>query len=221
MTEPSSRLGADSARDRPVRQTDDRLCVGLTGGIGCGKSTVARLFEAHGAGIIDTDVIAHQLTRPGGPAIPLIFDAFGADYITATGTLNRAKLRQLIFADTDARRKLEGILHPMILARCKAQLDIHSSAPYFILVVPLLLENPAFLQLVQRVLLVNCTEENQITRTMQRSLLDEPEIRAIIAQQASVAERLARADDIIQNDASCDALTNQVDALHRYYSSMD
>ena len=202
----------------PVRST--KFCVGLTGGIGCGKSTVARLFEEQGAVIIDTDAIAHQLTQPGGQAIAAIRSAFGTDYITTTGALDRIRMRQLVFADADARHQLENILHPLILDLCKAQLLAQTCAPYVILMAPLLLECPAFLQLVQRILLVNCTENNQISRVRQRSQLDESEIRAIIALQLPRAESLARADDIIQNDGVCDALNNQVATLHKQYLSM-
>jgi len=204
----------------PFQYAQNKLCIGLTGGIGCGKSTVARLFEARGAEIIDTDAIAHQLTQSGGQAISLISAAFGADYITAEGALNRAMMRRLIFTDADAKRKLENILHPLILDLSKTQLRACARAPYVILMVPLLLQSPDFMQLVQRVLLVNCTVENQIKRVMQRSQLDETEIRAIIAQQPSSEIRIAHADDIIQNDATRDDLTSQVAALHNDYLSI-
>ncbi len=193
------------------------LCVGLTGGIGCGKSTVAQLFARLGAGIIDTDAIAHQLTQAGGEAIPAIRAAFGAAYLTPAGALDRTLMRHTIFSDAAARRKLESILHPLILSHCELQLAERSDASYLILVAPLLLENPAFLHLIQRVLLVSCSIQQQISRVMQRSGLSEPEIRAIIAQQLPQAERIARSDDIIQNDGTCDALEHQVLALHQYY----
>ena len=193
------------------------LCVGLTGGIGCGKSTVAQLFARLGAGIIDTDAIAHQLTQAGGEAIPAIRAAFGAAYLTPAGALDRTRMRHTIFSDATARRKLESILHPLILSHCELQLAERSDASYLILVAPLLLENPAFLHLIQRVLLVSCSIQQQISRVMQRSGLSEPEIRAIIAQQLPQAERIARSDDIIQNDGTCDALEHQVLALHQYY----
>jgi len=202
----------------PLQQAP--LCIGLTGGIGCGKSTVAHLFESHGAGIVDTDAIAHQLTQAGGQAIPQIRAAFGADYLTDTGALDRAGMRQLIFSDADARHKLEALLHPQILAACLSLLQSFSRAPYVILMVPLLLENPSFMQLVQRVLLVDCTEKNQVERVKQRSQLDETEIRAIIAQQLAPEIRIARADDIIQNDGTRDELTHQVAALHDRYLSL-
>lgn len=194
-----------------------KLIIGLTGGIGCGKSTVAQLFANFGAGIIDTDKIAHQLTQAEGLAITAIRSAFGADYLTPDGALNRSKMRLTIFSDAASKLKLENILHPLILSQCKSQQSELSNAPYLILVAPLLLENPSFLHLIQRVLLVNCSEEKQISRVMQRSGLSAPEIRAIIAQQLSYTERIARSDDIIQNDGVCDDLAPQVLALHQYY----
>lgn len=194
-------------------------CVGLTGGIGCGKSTVARLFEALGASVIDTDAVAHQLTQPGGLAIDAIRSAFGEDYITPHGAMDRSKMRQLVFSERDAKAKLENILHPLILAACKERLASPQAAPYVLLMAPLLLECPSFLRLVQRVLLVDCSEDNQILRVKQRSGLDEFQIRAIIAQQLSRTERLARADDIIQNNGTFENLTDQVSVLHLHYLS--
>lgn len=195
------------------------FCVGLTGGIGCGKSTVARLFEALGVAVVDADAIAHQLTQAGGQAIPLIRSHFGAAFLNASGAMDRARMRQLILSDDDARQQLEAILHPLILDQCKTRLA--GRTPYTILMAPLLLENPEFLHLVQRVLLVSCTETNQIERVRQRSGLDESEIRAIIARQMASAERLVRADDIIQNDGARDDLTNQVAALHQHYLNIN
>ncbi|MCX7193736.1 MAG: dephospho-CoA kinase [Proteobacteria bacterium] len=193
-------------------------CVGLTGGIGCGKSTVARLFEAQGARIIDTDAIAHQLTQPGGLAIAAILAGFGADYLTPEGAMDRNKMRRRVFADRDAKSKLENILHPMILEISKIHINQYVTlSPYVILMAPLLLECPDFLKLVQRVLLVNCTEQHQISRVMQRSGIDESQIRAIIALQMPATERLARADDIIQNDGTIDDLENQISSLHQHY----
>lgn len=195
------------------------FCVGLTGGIGCGKSTVARLFEALGVAVVDADAIAHQLTQAGGQAIPLIRSHFGAAFLNASGAMDRTRMRQLILSDDDARQQLEAILHPLILDQCKTRLA--GRTPYTILMAPLLLENPEFLHLVQHVLLVSCTETNQIERVRQRSGLDESEIRAIIARQMASAERLVRADDIIQNDGARDDLTNQVAALHQHYLNIN
>jgi dephospho-CoA kinase len=194
-----------------------RLIVGLTGGIGCGKSTVAGLFAEHGAGIIDTDAISHQLTRPGGAAIPAIRAAFGNRYIADDGALNRAGMRELIFSDAAAKHRLESILHPLIREQAELQLQQRQTGPYVILVVPLLAESPAFRRMVQRVLVVDCDEQTQIRRVTGRSSMAEAEVRAIIAGQTPRAERLQLADDVIHNDAGLDSLAGQVAALHRSY----
>ena len=194
-------------------------CIGLTGGIGCGKSTVAGLFAEHGAGIIDTDAIAHHLTQSGGDAIAAISAAFGKDYLTADGELNRAKMRGLIFSDAAAKQRLELILHPLILQQAKQQLRLSQTKPYIIIVVPLLAESPSFRQLIQRVLVVDCDENTQVTRVIGRSEMSETEVRGIIAQQTPRAERLQIADDVIHNDAGMDSLAEQVSVLHERYSA--
>lgn len=193
------------------------LIIGLTGGIGCGKSTVARLFAEHGAAIVDTDAISHQLTQPGGGAVPAIRAAFGDHYIDGDGALDRAKMRSLVFSDAEARQRLERLLHPLILEQAEAQLLQMRASPYVVVVVPLLLQNPPFRQLVQRVLVVDCDERTQIERVMRRNRMTEAEVRAIIASQTPRAERLQLADDIIRNEDSLDTLTAQVAALHRQY----
>lgn len=203
-----------------LREFQAKLCVGLTGGIGSGKNTVARLFEALGAAIIDTDAIAHQLTQAGGGAMTMISAAFGANYIAANGALDRGKMRELVFSDASAKLQLENILHPMILTACVARIRTEARAPYIMLMAPLLLESAAFLQLVQRVLLIDCSERNQISRVMQRSGLDENQIRAIIAGQLSPDERRSRADDIIQNDSAPEDLVEPVFTLHQHYLSI-
>lgn len=202
---------------RPAQ--DRRLHVGLTGGIGSGKSTVAALFKEHGAAVIDSDTISHQLTQPGGVAIAAIRAAFGDDYIDAGGALHRAHMRQLVFADVAAKRKLEGILHPLIRAQMLAQAQAANTAPYLLLVVPLLFEKGDYRTLVQRTLMVDCAPATQVARAMRRSGLGEQEVRAIMAQQITRAERLERADDIIRNDGDLDALRLQVERLHRHYLS--
>jgi dephospho-CoA kinase len=196
------------------------LCIGLTGGIGCGKSTVAGLFAEHGAGIIDTDAISHRLTRSGGEAIAAISAAFGKDYIMDDGALDRAKMRGLVFSDAAAKQRLELILHPLILEQAKVQLQQLRTRPYIVAVVPLLPESPAFRQLVQRVLVVDCDEHNQVERVIGRSRMGGAEIRGIIAQQTPRAERLQLADDVIHNDAGLDSLAEQVAVLHQRYSGM-
>jgi len=195
------------------------LIVGLTGGIGSGKSTVAALFAEHGAGIVDTDAIAHSLTQAGGEAIAAIRAAFGNDYLTEDGALDRAKMRGLIFSDAAAKQRLEQILHPLIREHAKAQLQQLQDKPYVLVVVPLLPESPAFRQLVQRVLVVDCNENIQVARVVGRSRMTEAEARAIIARQTPRADRLRLADDIIHNDVGLDSLAGQVAALHERYSN--
>ncbi len=190
--------------------------VGLTGGIGSGKSRVADLFAARGAALVDTDAIAHELTDPGGAAMPALRAAFGARVAAAGGALDRAAMRQLVFADPAQRARLEGILHPLIRAeaarRCQA-----AEAPYVILAVPLLVESGTYRDRCQRILVVDCPEELQIARVIARNGLAAEAVRAIMAAQATRAERLAAADDVVVNDGGFAALETQVDALHRKY----
>lgn len=193
-------------------------CIALTGGIGCGKSTVSRLFAEHGAGIIDTDVISHQLTACDGSAIPALRTQFGDAYISPDGSLDRPKIRQLIFAHTQERQKLEDILHPLILAETQSQLQRLQAYPYVILVVPLLLTSQEFRKLAQRILVVDCNETTQIRRVIERSQISAEEVRKIIAAQPTRAERLAVADDVIHNDDSLVSLARQVGILHKIYA---
>ena len=197
-----------------------KLCIGLTGGIGSGKSTVARLFETLGADIVDTDAISHQLTQAEGVAVPAIAATFGIDYIDDNGALDRSKMRELVFSTPEAKHKLENILHPLILQACITRIRTESCAPYVILMAPLLLESPGFPELVQRVLVVDCSRQNQINRVALRNGLDESQICAIIAQQMSSEQRLSRADDLISNDGALEDLNDQVGALHRRYLSI-
>lgn len=196
--------------------------IGLTGGIGSGKSTVAALFKECGVTVIDSDTISHQLTQSGGGAIAAIRAVFGDGFIDASGALDRPRMRQLVFSDPAAKQRLEGILHPLIRAQMLAQAqtantDHHAgTSPYQLLVVPLLFE-AGYHKLVQRALVVNCAETTQIARAMRRSGLGEQEVRAIMAQQIARAERLRRADDIIQNDGDMESLRQQVERLHQRY----
>jgi len=194
------------------------FAVGLTGGIGCGKSTVANLFAEHSAGIIDTDLIAHQLTQHEGEALAPIKKAFGEEYVNSNGALNRTKMRGLIFSDIAAKQQLEMILHPMILKQTQSQLERLQDNPYVIVVVPLLAKAPDFQKLLQRILAVECTEGNQVARVIKRNNMSVEEVRTIIAQQPTRSERLLIADDVIINDGSLDNLAGQVTELHRLYS---
>jgi dephospho-CoA kinase len=191
------------------------LRIGLTGGIGSGKSEVARRFERLGAAIIDTDVIARELVEPGQPALQQIVDHFGPDLLDTDGRLIRDKLRQRVFADPASRRRLEAILHPLIRERA-LRLAAQSDAPYCMLVIPLLVETGDDYDL-QRVLLVDCAEDIQRQRVRERDRLSDAEIDAILAAQASRAERQAIADDIVVNDQQLQQLEEQVTALHRRY----
>lgn len=195
------------------------LIIGLTGGIGSGKSAAADMFAALGAAIVDADAIAHELTGPGGGAMAAIRATFGPSVVAESGALNRTAMRQLAFTDPDARKRLEAILHPMIREQSEArsQAATAAGAPYLMLVVPLLVESPDYRNRVKRVLVVDCPEDMQIARVMARSKLAEAEIRRILVTQASRAQRLAAADDIILNDADLAHLSDQVKNLHRNY----
>lgn len=195
-----------------------RYVVGITGGIGSGKSTVARLFAAHGVPVIDTDEIAHALTGPGGAAMAAIGERFGAGVLTADGALDRPAMRRKAFADPGARQALEAILHPLIRAEADRRIAAEAS-PYVLLAIPLLVETGGYRDRLQRVLVVDCSEATQITRVIARNGLAEDEVRRILAAQASRAQRLAAADDVVENEGDLATLTGQVDALHARYLS--
>jgi dephospho-CoA kinase len=190
--------------------------VGLTGGIGSGKSAAAAIFSGLGASVVDTDVIAHELTRPGGVAIAPIRDAFGAGFIAADGSLDRVRMRNAAFADAAAKRRLERILHPLIRTVTDER-SLAATGPYVIQVIPLLVESGKYRERAQRVLVVDCPDETRIARVMARSKLDAAQVRAIMAAQASRAERLAAADDVIDNRGDLEHLRSQVETLHRRY----
>ena len=235
------------------------LKIGITGGIGSGKSLVAGLFMQHGAALVDTDAIAHQLTGPGGAAIDAIRRAFGDGVIATDGRMDRAAMRARVFADPAQKKVLEGILHPMIQQEAQRQLaalaaafpsaqaapKVSSSAqasspaaaafsapkapsaqetpaalaasPYALVAVPLLVESGHWQQRVDRVLVVDCPEDVQVTRVMARSGLTAEQVRAIMASQATRAQRLAVADDVIDNGGSLEETAAQVAQLHRAY----
>ena len=190
--------------------------VGLTGGIGSGKSTAAELFASLGVPVIDTDAISHQLTRPNGEAIPAIQSVLGSEYIDSTGALDRAKMRQLIFSDTTAKNLLEKILHPLIFAEARSLAAI-SSASYVIIIVPLLFETTAFKEWMNRTVTVDCTEETQIKRITKRNGMNDQTARSIISQQISRAQRLELADDIIDNEGDLAELCEQIARLNLRY----
>lgn len=193
-----------------------RTVVGLTGGIGSGKSAAAAEFGRLGATVVDTDAIAHELTQAGGAAMPEVRRLFGEGYVEARGAMDRAKMRALAFRDPAARKKLEQLLHPLIRAESDRRIAAASGA-YVVHVVPLLVESPDYRQRVSRVLVVDCPEDVRIARVRQRSRLPDEEIRRILRSQASRAERLAAADDVIDNSGSLDALHKQVRELHAKY----
>jgi len=194
------------------------LTIGLTGGIGSGKSTVANLFNALGVPVYDTDIIARELVEPGQPALEEIIAAFGKDIIDANGHLDRQKLKQRIFASDEERDKLEAILHPRIRDSLLTKIN-NCTAPYCIAVIPLLVEKN-WQMVVDRVLLVDVSEETQIRRTQQRDQLTEPAIKRIIANQATRAQRLAVADDVIDNDTTPDKLQTEIQQLHEKYTKL-
>ena len=192
--------------------------VGLTGGIGSGKSAVADLFAARGILVVDTDAVAHALTAPGGAAMPAIRAEFGAAVAAADGALDRAAMRARVFADPAARKRLEAILHPMIRSESERLLAADATrAPYAILMVPLLIEAGSYRERVDRIAVVDCAEATQIARVMSRNGLAGEEVERILAAQATRAERLAAADDVIDNDGDLDALRPQIERLHVNY----
>lgn len=193
--------------------------VGLTGGVGSGKSTVAAMLQQLGAGIVDADALAHELTRAGGAAIGALRNRFGAEALAADGALDRAWMRARVFGDSATRRSLEAVLHPMIrsLAQERGSALAAAGQPYVVFVIPLLVESGEWLDRVNRVLLVDCSEATQIRRASARPGLDEAAARSIITAQASRAERLAIADDVLFNEAPLADLESRVGRLHATY----
>ena len=204
------------------------LRIGLTGGIASGKSTVADLFAELGATIIDTDIIAREVVAPGQPALDEIVAAFGESLIDDDGHLDRAALRKLVFADDEARKRLEAIVHPRIQDETRRQASQAEAASrladqaknhYQIIVVPLLVDS-SLKELVDRVLVVDCDEETQIRRLTARDAESEDQARRMLAAQSSREERLAIADDVIRNDGNLASTRDQVVALHEIYRSL-
>ena len=194
------------------------LRIGLTGGIASGKSTVARLFEAHGVPVIDTDQIARDVVEPGQPALVAVVEAFGTGVLAPDGHLDRSALRARVFADAGARQRLEAILHPAIRAEL-ARRSAAAGGPYQVWVIPLLVEGGRLDQ-VDRVLVVDCPVEMQLERLVARDGGSESSAQAILAAQASREQRLAAADDVIVNDGAEDSLAPQVAALDASYREL-
>ena len=201
------------------RANSGKLTVCLTGGVGSGKSSVAQLFAERGVAVIDADALAHELTRPGGAAISAIAVAFGSEALDASGALDRVRMRRLAFSDPGVRARLEAILHPLIRAESARRVAAATSA-YVIHMIPLLVESGDPRPRCGRVLVVDCPEQEQIRRVMARSHLAREEIEAIIAAQATRADRLAHADDVIDNGGEPSRLVPQVDALHQRYLAL-
>lgn len=193
------------------------IAVGLTGGIGSGKSTVADLFAARGVPLVDTDVIAHRITAPHGIAMPAIASQFGPEFVAADGSMDRARMRAFVFGDESARKRLEAITHPLIRAETERETR-EAKGPYVIVVVPLLVESGNWKTRVDRVLVVDCNVETQIARVMSRNGFTRDQVLAIITRQATREARLAAADDVIVNDgATLEALAQDVETLHQRY----
>jgi len=194
------------------------LKVGLTGGIGCGKSTVARIFADLNIPVLDADQIAHSLVEKGQPALARIQQEFGASILNPDGSLNRRHLREIVFSDLKQKQKLESILHPLIYKNLQAELE-SLVAPYCIISIPLLFETD-MIHLVDRILVIDCPVETQIERVKIRDNLTIERIQSIIDNQVSRAYRIAKADDLIDNSTTDYRLAEQVKKLHNLYLSL-
>jgi dephospho-CoA kinase len=194
--------------------------VGMTGGIGSGKTFVADLFEARGVAIVDTDRIAHRITAPHGAAMPLISREFGEAFVAADGSLDRARMRALVFADDTARARLEALTHPLIRAETEREITA-ARAAYVIVVVPLLVESGVWRSRVDRVLVVDCSVETQVARVMRRSGFSREQVLAIVQRQAPREARLAAADDVLVNEnIGAERLDDEIGHLHARYLSL-
>ena len=191
--------------------------IGLTGGIGSGKSIVSDLLRELGAGVVDTDLISHDITAPGGKAIVLIAQAFGSKFIDSQGALNRPKMRTLVFSDPQARQALEQITHPLIQQETAKQASelAKLGMPYLVFVVPLLIESGSWIKMIDHLVVVDCPEETQIERVMQRSNLPRSEVENILKAQTTREMRLAVANTVIENLGCLDKLKSQVFHLHQ------
>lgn len=192
--------------------------IGLTGGVASGKSAVADMFAELGAAVVDTDAVAREVVAPGGSGLEAVAAAFGPKILLPSGELDRRALRSIVFSDPERRKELESILHPLIRARTLQLIDTLEAA-YVIVVVPLLLET-AFAELVERILVVDCPEAQQLVRLRRRDDVGEDEAQAMLAAQADRQARLARADDVIDNSGSLDSTRSQAETLHERYLAM-
>ncbi|HEX2796240.1 MAG TPA: dephospho-CoA kinase [Immundisolibacter sp.] len=192
------------------------LVVGLTGGIAAGKSTATAFFQEHGVPVIDADEVARDVVAPGTPGLAAVAAAFGSQILQADGTLDRRRMREVVFADPAERRRLEAILHPLIQTEIRARLQ-QVRGPYCILAVPLLIESAALRALVHRVLVIDVPVEVQLARLMQRDGMSAEQCQAMLAAQASRARRLEAADDVVDNATDVTALQRQLDSMHLRY----
>lgn len=198
-------------------KTRPALLVGLTGGIGSGKTTVAGLFGEFGVPLIDTDLIAHALTGPDGAAMPAIREAFGSGVIAPDGRLDRAAMRELAFSDPGSRKRLEAILHPMIREETLRQIAAAAAHPYAIVVVPLLVESGSWQTWLDRVLVVDCPVEVQVERVIKRNGLPRAQVEAIIAVQIPRERRLAAADEVVDNAGEPSTLPQRIRPIHERF----
>lgn len=192
------------------------LVIGLTGGIGSGKSAAADEFARLGATVVDTDAIARELTCSGGAAITGVRRLFGDAYVDSSGAMDRRKMRELVFADPAAKQRLEALLHPLIREESQRRIAA-AKGPYVVHVVPLLIESPDYRRRVDRVLVIDCPDQLRLARVRTRSGLTEDEVHRIFSAQATSTERRAAADDLVDNEGSLEELHAQVHALHRRY----
>lgn len=197
------------------------LVVGLTGGIGSGKSTVSRRFQSHGVPVIDADVVSKIVSAPGSPGFKALVDHFGQTIVTPQGEIHRPLLREWIFHDPRAKQQLEAIIHPLIKQNMIEQMEnLPQETPYTVLVIPLLVETGYLQERIHRILVVDIQEFLQYDRVMQRDRLTNEAVANIVATQAARQQRLAQADDVIRNNGDLSSLHQQVDQKHRYYLSL-
>lgn len=205
---------------RFIQTKSQLISIGLTGGIGSGKTTVSKMFGARGAILIDTDSIAHKISAPGGIAITQIQSAFGSNFITPEGAMDRNRMRAHVFTNYASKTLLESILHPLIYTETIRIASLAKNITYLILIVPLLIESRQWQHCITRTLVIDCKKETQIVRVMRRNNMTRKQVNAILENQITRTERLIFADDIIENNSEKTALIPQVKKLHTYYLSL-